>query len=137
MCARGHDSGSSRECQRIWCQWRLAGYGSMLRQDVVVGHAGNVVAYHDSEGLACSFFLIAGGELARVLHPVLEKLAHELFGGIFFRRKISAVIKIAVQKILDAATFFFYLGAEAGEPLRMLADILRVLDPGFVTPAGG
>src|SRR5947209_1898793 len=117
MCERGHDSGGSRECQRIWCQWRLAGYGSILSQDVLVCHDSDVVAHHDSEGLPGSFFLIAGRKLARVLHPVLEKLAHELFGGIFFRRKISAVIKIAVQEILDAVAFFFYLGAEAGEPL--------------------
>jgi hypothetical protein len=63
-------------------------------------------------------------------HPELEQLANDPLGVILFRIERRAEVEVFIEKLLGAASFFFYLGAERGQSARAGAYIF-----GFPMPS--
>jgi hypothetical protein len=97
----------------------------VLPQQKLIGHSGNVVAYHDVPRFRPREPLMGGWHGARRSQVVLKKFLKALHGAIAILGEDRPVVNIRKEKALEfriARREFF---AEASQPLRRTANIVH------------
>src|SRR5260370_1963369 len=115
---------------RLFGPSRRKAKASMLFQDKVVGHAGNVIAHDPITRFLLRLLLITGRKFPRRSHEKLKELGDYLLRHFFFRLQFGAEIEVLVQKRSQLSLLFLYVRAQTNQRPGMAAHVLDRLDSG-------
>src|SRR5260370_11854706 len=110
--------------------WRRQAKASMLFQDKVVGHAGNVIAHDPITRFLLRLLLITGRKFPRRSHEKLKELGDYLLRHFFFRLQFGAEIEVLVQKRSQLSLLFLYVRAQTNHLPALATHPLARLEVG-------
>ena len=109
----------------------------MLVQDVVVGHASQVVADDTRRALLRDALLVVGGKGLGMLQPVSEEVSDDLLAIGLLRSQRIAVVEVLGEELLGLGALGVGRGTKGRQPLRMMAHVFHRLYAAFGNAPGG
>src|SRR5208283_693248 len=101
----------------------------ILLVDKRIRHPRNVIANDARQWLLPGFFTVGARQVVGLLHPVSKELSGDALGVFLLSSQRRTVVKILVEKGLEAAALLFDKRTECGKPPAPAADIFQRMHP--------
>jgi hypothetical protein len=101
---------------------------AVLAKKVMIGHAGDVVAYNSILGVALRQLGVGSRHRFGMVDVKIEELSEGLHGALAIANDGRLVIQSLKQEFLEESVLGGYGRAESQETVWLLADVLDALD---------